>query len=102
MRAIQATDQFSSTDYPLVVKEITQVKELLSRVDNKNKSAMVISFLRFHSLKEEWLVEHPAIVKVLTSKSTSLSNLESLFDLGKDNKSFLIGLEKFIESQLLH
>jgi hypothetical protein len=97
---ILSTDGFKKDLYPQVVREINDICAGIARVPGEYKSEVLISFLKDHCIKIEWLVDNAKFIKVITSRSLKSSHTESLFESCRSNKIFLKGFEAYIESQV--
>ncbi len=60
---------------------------------------MIISFLKDHSLLNEWIKANPELTKAITSGAVFTGALESLFEACRENKLFQKQLEIFLIAQ---
>ena len=97
--SIGENDKFSALRYPDVMSEIKGLRESLVAFDNAHKAEIVISMLKDHSIKTEWLTDNERLAKLFTSGSLATSHIESLFNSCRHNKKFTTGLEKYITDQ---
>jgi hypothetical protein len=98
---IKSTDRFLETLYPAITEEVAMLQSAMIGIHEVYKIEIVISFLKYHSLKSEWLKGNKKAVDIMTSGSLTILNLESLFQSGKDNLQFTDGLEAYIRLKLL-
>src|SRR5690242_4962019 len=89
--------RFEVSLYPAIEKEITGLHDALSGIRELYKIEIIISFLKDHSLKTEWLNGNKEAAKMLTSGSLAISNLESLFNSCRNNPQFTADLEAYIK-----
>lgn len=92
---------FVSEYYPEEVKEINHLKTFLENEPIYFKVEIVISFLRYHSLRNEWIEANPSLAKLITSGIIKMSRLEMLFASGNRSSQLLRSLEEYITRQLL-
>ena len=92
--------RFSDLHFPAAAKEVEDIHYALAKTRNLYKTEIVISFLRFHSVKSEWLKGNSDVVEILRSSSPAIANLESLFSLSKNNLQFTSDLEDYIKHKL--
>jgi hypothetical protein len=97
---VKQTDSFSEHLFPDVVKELEGLRLRSSEIRNPYKTDIIISFLKDHSIKTEWIPTNKEISKLMTSGSLTISHLESLFGSCKHNVIFLNGFEAYIKSRL--
>jgi hypothetical protein len=98
--AIKETDNFNEVRYPLVAREIDGLQVGLRDITSVHKTGIVISLLKDHCIKTEWLDSNKQLASMLTSGSLQTSQLESLFDSCKQNRKFLSELETYIAIKL--
>ena len=91
---------FSAVNYPEVLNEIKEIMSQVKAVSGNFKREILISFLRYHSLKIEWLVGNDLLVKMITAGSMKIYHTERLFEANHDNTAFLADLEEYIETEL--
>jgi hypothetical protein len=58
---------------------------------------MVISFLKDHCLKKEWILTNAKLVNTITSSAMRTRHIEALFNSCKNNKIFSAGFASYIE-----
>jgi hypothetical protein len=97
---IKDTDTFEESVYPGIVKEIEALQETMLEIKGLHKIEIIISFLRFHSIKTEWISTNKDVTRLMTSRSVGTSELEELFDSSKKNSGFSNELESYIKAKL--
>src|SRR5688572_10178588 len=97
---IKATDIFSAELFPLMTTELAAISKRLSQIPCKNRSEIVISFLKDHCLKTTWLGESKTTTDLITSRTFKTTNIESVFESCRTNNQFLMSFEKYIQTQL--
>jgi hypothetical protein len=97
---IKELDTFIEQLYPNVVEEVIGIRKRSAEMKSPHKADIIVSFLKDHSIKSEWLQTNKDISKLMTSGSLNVSHLESLFGSCRQNAIFLSGLESYIKSSL--
>jgi hypothetical protein len=64
------------------------------------KAEIVISYLRDHSLKNEWISANPEVVKFLLSSSFVTVHMESLFNYCRLKPDYRQSFESYIKTIL--
>ncbi len=98
---VTETHIFSIQDFPEVQQEIVRIREKTSRMPSPHKADIIISFLKDHMIKSEWVLADPELVALITSSQAGTKNLERLFASSQKNVPFLFGLENYIRKILL-
>lgn len=97
---IKDADSFDEHLYPGITVEIDALRENLREIKGSPKTLIVISLLKDHSIKTEWLEDNKQLVARINSGSLHTTHLESLFSACKHNAKFLSGLEAYITKRL--
>jgi hypothetical protein len=98
---VKGDDIFAGRLYPDVVKELDGLGRGFAGMHGDHKADIVISFLKDHSIRSEWLGTNTALVRSLTSGSPGAPHLEALFISCKGNPTFLKGLEDYIKHRIV-
>ncbi|SHH90472.1 hypothetical protein SAMN04488109_5970 [Chryseolinea serpens] len=98
---VTETHTFGIQDFPEVEQEIIRIREKTSRMPSPYKADIIISFLKDHMIKSEWVLADPELVALITSSQAGTKNLERLFASSQKNIPFLFGLENYIRKILL-
>lgn len=93
-------EKFNPDNYPYMVSELKEIVNTLRDVPIYFKMDIVISFLKDHSIKTEWIEANPALIKILTSGILVTGNLEKLFEGCRWNKTFRLDFERYLKSKL--
>jgi UDP-glucose 6-dehydrogenase len=96
---INDTDDFRSSDFPLVVKELAEIKERVKPWHYASNEIVVLSYVKDHMIRADLARSHPGVVEILTSKNTCC-HLEDLFVLCKENERFRLSLENYVIDQI--
>ena len=97
---IRNTDQFRPDDFPKVLNELSDISNGIAGLSGLHKEDIVVSFLKDHSLKNEWLTANPAVAGLISSKHFETTHLESLFDCCRVNTRFAEELEDFVRKNV--
>src|SRR5688572_4030933 len=98
---IKDYERFSPANYPNAVYELSALNQGISDIPIYFKVEIIISYLKNHTLKTEWIDANPALARMITSGFFKTSRLESLFESCRNNKVFLTDFEDYISKQLL-
>lgn len=98
---ISDTLRFSILDFPKVELELLIMKNAITAVPNDFKDLMIISFIKDHSLKTEWVAANPDLAKLLNSNSFSTTQSHSLFESSKRNTVFSTAFEAHIRDKII-
>jgi hypothetical protein len=97
---VSLSDGFNSANYPLVGNEISTIKEKTDSFPNRFKVEIIISFLKSHSLQNDWIKANPPLTELITSGVLFTGDIESLFDSCLGNKTFRGDLEVYLKKNL--
>lgn len=97
---VRDMDNFIAADYPVLSAEVKQVTKDVIHTPMYYKSDIIISFLRDHSLKNEWIEANPVLAKLVTSGSLVTSHIEQLFEACRRNISFRTQFERYLKLML--
>lgn len=96
---IKDNDQFNPEQFPFIVEETAIIKAETANVPLHFKGEIIVSFLKNHSLKTEWLQENPELTALLASGSLTTDKFESLFDSCNHNLLFREAMEEFLRKK---
>lgn len=97
---IEESNYFSALEHPEAFGEIKVMAHQVADIPGNYKPEMLISFLRDHSLKTEWLDGNELLVRLITSGSMKAYQTERLFQQRRASKLFIADLETCIRGQL--
>jgi hypothetical protein len=92
---------FSPANYPKAFHELFVLNQGISQIAIYFKVEIIVSYLKDHSLKTDWVEANPALSRMITSGFFKTSHLESLFESCRNNKIFLNDFEEHVSRQLL-
>lgn len=98
---IKDNEHFIPANYPNAMSELSALRSGISDTLVYFKVEIIVSFLKNHSLQTVWIDANPALTRMITSGFFKTSQLESLFESGRNNDIFLRDLEEHIGKQLL-
>jgi hypothetical protein len=93
---VSDSDKFNADDYPKVVGELAALNRGTMNMPAEHKADMIISYLKDHCLDTSWIHFNPALAALITSKSFSTLQIESLFESCRKNVAFLADFETYI------
>lgn len=88
--------QFSAADYPHIRAELSKIVSDLHEFPVYFKKEIIVSYLRDHSIRSEWIAANPLLVKLLTSGALATGQMELLFERCRWNKAFRQDYERYI------
>jgi len=97
---IKETDTFNAYDFPKVQGEIDDIIKASRKVKSGIKGEIILSYLKDHSLKKEWMDESPELTTLLTDNHFTTAHIEALFESCRQNKPFLKGFEDYVVHEL--
>jgi hypothetical protein len=97
---VSETHTFGIQDFPEVQQEVIAIQEKTLRMPSPYKADIVISFLKDHMIKSEWVLADPELVALITSSQSATKNIEHLFAACRKNVPFLFSLENYIRKIL--
>ena len=97
---IPDTAIFDNASYIHVISELTTLVNGIAHIDSDYKSAIVISYLKDHSIRMEWLTGNNKLTKAITSRSHNTAHIEALFEGCRNNKAFLNDFEAYIKMRI--
>lgn len=97
---ISNTDHFSVMDYPELAVEVAALQNQIAEIKTENTSEIIISFLRDHSIRTEFIVGADPVATLIRSGSVNIKHLEDVFSRSKNNKPFQLEVEEYLKRQL--
>jgi hypothetical protein len=94
-------EKFSPANYPIAIHELSALSQGISHVAIYFKVEIIVSYLKNHCLKTDWIDANPSLTRMVTSGFFKTSHLESLFESYRSNTFFLKDLENYITKHLL-
>jgi hypothetical protein len=98
---IKDYEKFSPANYPKAFHELSILIQGISQIAIYFKVEIIISYLKNHTLKTDWVEANPALTRMITSGFFKTPQLESLFESCRNNKAFLTDFEGHISRELL-
>jgi hypothetical protein len=98
---IKDNEKFNPANYPKVFHELSVLNQGILHIAIYFKVEIIISYLKDHSLKTDWIEANPALARMITSGFLKTSHLESLFESCRNHKVFLKDFEDHIRKELL-
>ena len=98
---IKDYEKFSPANYPFAIHELSVLNQAISHISIYYKVEIIISYLKNHSLKTDWVEANAPLARMITSGFLKTSHLESLFESCRSNKVFLKDFEDYIGRLLM-
>jgi len=96
MMVYNSEDVFSADKYPEMAKELKMLKEAARQMPVYFKAEIVISYLKTHAIKSEWLRANPELSAFIRNYSFKTTHIESLFEFYRLSQVTLNNYEKYI------
>ena len=94
---IENAESFNPYKFPQAVKELGIIYNATENTGMYYKPEIIITFLKDHCIKNDWITANPQLAKLLTSGYFSTKHIESVFELFRSNKFFIQDFEKYIK-----
>lgn len=95
-------DLFNPEKTPEMVKELSALNEGTAHTPIYFKAEIIISYLKNHSLKNEWITANPKLTDMMINGFFKTIHIESLFEYCRMNQPFRRSYEKYIQQQVLN
>jgi hypothetical protein len=101
---VRSTDQFDPVNFSSITDEIQLINEGTVSIPPFFKAEILISFLKDHSLEDDWTKANPELTDLVTSGLLLKGNIESLFESCRNNPAFRQEFETYLkrEFETLH
>ena len=97
---VTESDHFEETKYPQINKDLKAIGLRLGDAAGTPGTAMLLSFVRYHSINSTSVTAYPALASMISTKELPLGALGELFEASKKNPTFQKELETHIETCL--
>ncbi len=94
---IHPTDLFNRDNFLPVTDEVLMIKERTANLPAFFKAEILISFLKEHTLQNDWIKANPSLTDLVTSGSLFQGSIESLFESSQNNPVFRQTLEGYLQ-----
>jgi hypothetical protein len=95
---IKETDRFDPNNFPQLETSLEKIVGDLNREPAGPKADMLLSFVKDHCINSQYVIDHPKLATLISTKSLPLGNIEELFESSRNNPSFKKDLENHIRS----
>jgi len=96
---VRSTDQFDPVNFSSVTDEIQLINEETVSLPPLFKVEILISFLKDHSVENNFTRANPELTDLITSGSLLKGNIESLFESCRSNPAFRQDLETYLKKE---
>ncbi len=96
---VRSTDQFDPVNFSSVTDEIQLINEETVNLPPLFKVEILVSFLKDHSVENNWTKANPELADLVTSGSLLKGNIESLFESCRSNPAFRQDLETYLKKE---
>jgi hypothetical protein len=95
-------DIFSPDSSPEMREELLTLNGKITDMPVYFKADIVISYLKNHSIKNEWIKAHPELVTFLLQDGFVSKHIEALFDFCRLKPGYRDSFESYIKKTLLN
>jgi hypothetical protein len=96
---VRSTDRFDPVNFLSIADEIQLINEGTVSLPPVFKVEILVSFLKGHSLENNWTKANPELADLITSGSLLKGNIESLFESCRSNPAFRQDLETYLKQE---
>jgi hypothetical protein len=93
---VKTTDQFNPEYFSSINEEIDAINAQIEHLPVVFKPEIIVSFLKDHSLQNDWIKANPGLSALVTSGSLFTGNIESLFASSLNNPSYRQDFESYL------
>lgn len=97
---IKENDIFNIVDFPKVELELMILKNAVADIPELFREMIIISYVKNHSIKTEWIEANPSLATLITGSQYSTLQTQRLFESSKTNLVFSNALEAHIKLKL--
>lgn len=97
---IRETDRFDPSTFPQLEESLQQTLAELETGPAGPSAAMILSYVKDHSINSQQAKDHPQLATLISSRSLPLGIMEQLFESGRQNPIFQREMEGYIKSYL--
>lgn len=95
---VKKDDIFDVNKFPAIREELGILIDRVADFPSAYKADIVVSFLKDHSLHNDWITANPRLTDLLSSGVMVTGSIESLFESCRENAVFLDQLKTYIKS----
>ena len=97
MLAYNSEDIFNADKTPEMVKELSVIKHGIVNMPVYFKGEIIISYLKNHSIKNDWVKANPELVQSLLAGRFETKYIEALFEFSRRRPMYSRDLEMYIK-----
>ena len=97
---VKKDDRFDPESFPSVSEEVISIRKHIEHLPSFHKADIIVSFLKDHSLQDNWIKGNPQLVELITSGSLFSGSTEALFESCRENPAFRQQLEDYLAKSL--
>ena len=97
---IKETDRFDPSAFPQLEESLQQMVTQLGTNPGSPSTAMIVSFVKDHSMDSQQVKDHPRLASQISSKALPLTMLEQLFESSRQNPIYRKELEAYVTAYL--
>jgi len=98
--SIGNADHFNPGHYAFIADDLAIMMEQIKHIPHDFVAEIMVSFLKNHCLRCEWIAANPVLARLVSSKSVRSDKIESLFESCQTNSVFSQELETYLKGKL--
>ena len=93
---VKTTDQFNPEYFSSINEEIDSINAQIGYLPVVFKSEIIVSFLKDHSVQNNWIKANPGLATLVTSGSLFTGNIKSLLASSRNNPAYRQDFESYL------
>jgi hypothetical protein len=94
---IHPADRFDQENFSSVIDEVQSILEKTNTFPSSFKSEIILSFLKNHTIQDNWIEANPGLTELVTSGTLFTGSIESLFKSCDNRLAFRQDLENYLK-----
>ena len=97
---IAETDRFDAAHFPELQTSLITLAGILTGEPGGPMADMLLSYVKDHSINSQYVVNHPRLTTLISTRELPIGVMEDLFEASRKNPAFRQDLESYIRSGL--
>ena len=96
---ISQSEQFNEENFSSLPDEIYNINEKTNKIPQIFKAEIIVSFLKDHSLNDNWIKANPELTELVISNTLFTGCIEALFESSRSNRVFQQDFENYLKGK---
>lgn len=96
--SIKENEEFDPSSFSFADDDVQTIKEQTASVSRILRAEIIVSFMKYHSLKTEWLTVNPELTSLVSTGRLRTENFEALFEACRNQATFSNKLETYLKN----